>query len=95
MTTYVENVQKINSLQIMLTLFLCCSHHCCKHCIRCLQNESDLSNFTCPKGFYCPTPGQQLKCPAGSYCVERTIQPISCNYARLLNTTPYMSEQAS
>jgi hypothetical protein len=58
------------------------------------QNELDLSSLDCKTGFYCPTPAQQLACPPGSYCVERTVTPLTCDYNKMLNTNPYESETA-
>ncbi len=58
----------------------------------CLQNETNLSEFVCEQGSYCPTAAQQIKCPAGTYCIQRSVLPISCDYDHLLNTTPYLGK---
>lgn len=58
------------------------------------QNEADQAELACASGAFCPTPSQQYECPAGSYCVTGSVEPITCDYAHLLNTTPYMGEQA-
>ena len=54
-----------------------------------LSDESDLSSLDCPKGRSCPTPSSNLPCPAGSFCVGRTVDPITCDYNWLLNNAPY------
>eukprot|EP00798_Chlamydomonas_sp_ICE-L_P004549 gene4549-14728_t len=53
-------------------------------------NESDLSAFVCPDGFFCPTPDRMEPCPAGTYCLQGASEPVSCNYEELLETNPYM-----
>ena len=33
---------------------------------------------SCPGGFFCPTPAQTLRCPAGSYCKAGSQAPAKC-----------------
>lgn len=54
-----------------------------------MQNETNLAALDCPQKFYCPDPARKLTCPAGAYCVNRTVAPISCNYDKLLKNQPY------
>ena len=42
---------------------------------------------------YCSTPAFESVCPAGSYCVERTTTPMTCDYTYLLENAPYSSKE--
>ncbi|KAI8911168.1 P-loop containing nucleoside triphosphate hydrolase protein [Gorgonomyces haynaldii] len=34
----------------------------------------------CQRGYYCPTPRQQLPCPQGYYCLTGTFEPKKCRH---------------
>ena len=55
-----------------------------------LANETDQDGLRCGAGNYCPSPSVQLPCPAVSYCVDGTIEPLSCDFEDMLESDPYM-----
>jgi len=40
----------------------------------CTENSVD----ACEEGYYCPTPGDKLVCPVGSYCKQGATKPVPC-----------------
>lgn len=38
----------------------------------------------CSPGHSCPSPDVEIECPAGTYCVEGSIEQYSCNFTQLI-----------
>ncbi|PNH10134.1 hypothetical protein TSOC_003152 [Tetrabaena socialis] len=55
-------------------------------CMPAAEVARSTRDLGCPRGSYCPFPGEIIVCPAGFYCGKRAQFRTTCNYSDLLST---------